>query len=74
MRGGKGEGIDTARAALFSLYIHAHTQQQEGRLVAMGSPKQVPLESTLPSLLVKAVAAAPAEQQPQQSFTLDEDF
>lgn len=46
-------------------------QTQEGRLTAMGSPKQVDLDTALTTLLGKAAAAEP---QPQQAFTLDEDF
>lgn len=41
------------------------------RLTAMGNPKQVDLDTTLPGLLGKAEAAPEA---PQQAFTLDEDF
>ncbi len=38
----------------------------------MGSPKQVDLDAALPMLLGKV--APPAAEQPQQAFTLDEDF
>lgn len=43
--------------------------------MAMGNPKQVDLDTLLPSLLGKAVPAAAAEPTGAAgAFTLDEDF